>query len=492
MHRVATNTATGLRGPQPAVATLAALLVQWAASRLAEEIPYPVFALGDRLIRETPGGLATRAIDDLGSLARALMVWFVVAAWCAATWGAAAFVPSRYRVPFVAVFVAAISALALAAAPVTPAFGYAAASVFIGAASAAAVALLIERPGNPANPAGRRRFVVGALGGAVLLMVWGSGLASRERRAGRASVRADSPFTRVPDPEFPQLAGLTPLVTAPDDHYTVDINLSRPRVDGSDWRLSIDGLVREAKRLTFSDLLALETTETPIHLHCISNIVAGDLMGNATWVCVALGDVLELAGPEEAWATMIVDAADGYRGTLRHEEVPGAWLAVGMGGEELPDDHGFPVRLLLPGRYGMRSVKWVTGLRLVPGEVESYWAERGWDALAPLRTGSRIDVPEGGAEFEGTVRIAGLAWAAGSIDRVELSHNGGASWSSATLEHAAGELAWRRWYFEQSIPAGEYEYTVRAVSAGVVQGAESRPPHPSGASGYHRRTVRVT
>ncbi|HET7737039.1 MAG TPA: molybdopterin-dependent oxidoreductase [Tepidiformaceae bacterium] len=333
--------------------------------------------------------------------------------------------------------------------------------------------------------------MAGAFGGAVLLMVWGAGLASRDRRAGQAPIVADVPLRLMPDLAFPAVAGLTPLVTSPDDHYTVDINLARPRVDGGGWRLSIDGLVRDVKRLAFSDLLALETREMPIHLHCISNIVAGDLMGNATWVCVSLGDVIDLAGPEAGWSTMIVDAADGYRGTLTPDEVPGAWLAVGMGGAELPDDHGFPVRLLLPGRYGMRSVKWVTGLRLVPGNVESYWAERGWDAVAPLRTGSRIDVPEGGTEFDGTVTLAGLAWAAHGVERVELSHDGGASWSVASLEKAAGPLAWRRWHFAAELPPGEYEYAVRAVSGGLVQDQEPRPPHPSGASGYHRRTVRV-
>jgi DMSO/TMAO reductase YedYZ molybdopterin-dependent catalytic subunit len=308
-------------------------------------------------------------------------------------------------------------------------------------------------------------------------------------------VTAVKRLTVTPSPQFEAIEGLSPLITAPDDHYVIDINIDRPRVDGGEWTLLVHGEVERTLKLGFEEIVALGTEERAIYLQCISNIVGGRLMGNATWNVVPLSAVLALAGPLSSARTVVAQAYDGYHESYTLEEADEIFVAVAMGGLELTDDHGFPVRLLYPGHYGMRSIKWLTSLQLTDesrADNQGYWQERGWDDKAPLRLGSRIDAPGGGEAPPGLVVVAGVAWARSVIAAVEISVDDGATWPyQAELEPTADEHAWTRWRAELDLPPGEYEVRSRAVAGDEVQDAEWRDPHPSGSSGLDLKVIEV-
>jgi Oxidoreductase molybdopterin binding domain/Mo-co oxidoreductase dimerisation domain len=168
-------------------------------------------------------------------------------------------------------------------------------------------------------------------------------------------------------------------------------------------------------------------------------------------------------------------------------------VAFGMNGAELPQRHGYPARLLVPGRYGMKRVKWLTRLALLPAPAAGYWEQRGWDPVATIRTQSRIDVPADHATVPPRLTVAGIAWAGDRrVARVEVLADDHGPWMPAVLEREADPLGWRRWRLGLELPPGLHTLAVRAVNhTGQVQAAERLPPHPSGASGYHRIVARV-
>jgi hypothetical protein len=188
-------------------------------------------------------------------------------------------------------------------------------------------------------------------------------------------------------------------------------------------------------------------------------------------------------------------AADGYIESfpmdlvMRNEFL----VAFGMNGTLLPKAHGFPVRLIVPGRYGMKNVKWVTDLLVRTTDITGYWEVRGWDAKAVIRTESRFDTPRDGAVVRGRFVASGIAWAGDrGVRAVQVTTDNGRTWREAALERAASSLSWRRWILEMTVPKGDATLQCRAVDGrGDIQDAASRPPHPSGASGYHTITIRV-
>jgi DMSO/TMAO reductase YedYZ molybdopterin-dependent catalytic subunit len=235
----------------------------------------------------------------------------------------------------------------------------------------------------------------------------------------------------------------------------------------------------------------MDTVEHSVFMECISNTPNGDLTSDATWVCVALTDVLQRASPNGSARTLIAKAADGYYEAYDMADIGKMFVAIGMDGVAIPPEHGHPVRLLYPRHYGMRSVKWLTALELNNNTLESYWADRGWDREAVLRPGSRIDAPDPG-DVPATVTVAGVAWGAGPVSQVELSTDGGNTWATTQLEARTDDLAWTRWQTTLQLTPGSHQLVVRATAASVTQDDEPRPPHPSGASGWHRRTVKVS
>ena len=470
-------------------AMAAALVAQWLLQQAWPTAFFPPLALGDVVIRQTPGDVATNAIEQLGHIARPALaanmgLVLMVATGLAATWRSAAAVTMA----------AAAALLAAVVAPVEPSMRGAIATAAAGTAgSALAMGLFVTtvRRAQRVQSERRRLLLAGFAGGFVLLAAGAVVGRNRDHVPAGALI----PATRLdiqPDPAFPELPGLSARITAPEDHYVVDIDLSRPRIDRDRWRLTVKGAVHERLQLTFDELIALGTEEHAVYLQCISNVFAGDLMSNGLWTCVPLDAVLARAGTSAKAMTVVARGVDGYHEQYAMSQTAEMFVAVGMGGGVVLPDHGYPVRLLFPGHYGVRSLKWLTEIEVIEGDAESYWGDRGWDAEAVLRLGSRIDTPGGGAKLVSPARIGGVAWGPNGVSGVEVSADGGATWRAATLETPLDSTAWRRWYAELNVTPGEHVLISRALSGTAVQDATPRPPHPSGGSGLHRVTVRVS
>jgi DMSO/TMAO reductase YedYZ molybdopterin-dependent catalytic subunit len=228
-----------------------------------------------------------------------------------------------------------------------------------------------------------------------------------------------------------------------------------------------------------------------VTLQCISNLVGGDLVGTAKWTGVPLARVLEGAGGAGRGAVRVVfHAVGGYTDSLPVAKAlePTTVVAYGMNDRSLPRAHGFPARIIVPGIYGMKNVKWLERIEVVDYDYRGYWQRSdGWDNVAEVKTASRIDVPQELTSLEAAGVVAGVAWAGDrGIRRVEVSLDGGTSWAPATLRRQLARTAWRQWRLP--LPAGvsgRRTLRVRATDGrGELQTATETPPHPSGASGY--------
>ena len=367
-----------------------------------------------------------------------------------------------------------------------------------GALEASAPDLPFVHPTLAFGEVSRRRFV-----GSSLLVVGGTAFAGsmaalvsqvlQGARRGGGDDAADFP---------PDGFGPTPALTPVDDFYTVNKNLGPTFVDEASWALSVDGLVERPERLTLDQLRALPYQETYRTLECIStDIVRGDhLIGNQRWRGVRASDLLDRVGvrPEASW--ILWEADDGFTESLplavaRH---PDTWIAYEMGGAPLSAEHGFPARVLIAGRFGMKQPKWVRRMELADHEEPGYWKERGWDREAYVRTMSRIDWPRLGATVEAGVPFTayGIAFAGDrGISRVRVSPDGAATWLEAELEDATfpplAELSWVRWRVGLTIAEpGAAELVVRATDGdGITQTGERTSALPSGSTGWHRIEV---
>ncbi|WP_405217351.1 molybdopterin-dependent oxidoreductase [Agrococcus sp. Ld7] len=362
------------------------------------------------------------------------------------------------------------------------------------------------RPAATAAAVSRRGFLLlvgGTAAGAIVVGI-GSRLANAATvavDAVRAAISLPRPATAAPPiPASASLdvEGLTPLITPNADFYRIDTALRVPNVDPSEWRLRVTGMVEREIELTFDELLALPLTETTITLLCVSNEVGGDLVGNAVWLGHPIRELLAQAGPLAGADMVLSRSVDGFTaGTpleILLEEDRSSMLAVGMNGEPLPPEHGFPVRMVVPGLYGyVSATKWVTELEVTSFERSTaYWTDRGWSERGPVKIGSRIDVPARGMRpSAGTVAVAGVAWAQSTgIRGVEVQVDGGA-WEPARLATAISEDTWVQWVYEWEAAAGAHELSVRATDAtGELQSGAIVPVVPDGAEGWH--TVSVT
>ena len=354
-----------------------------------------------------------------------------------------------------------------------------------------------------------RRSFLGILGGtaAGALVV---GVASRAANAAssvastvRAALRlpaAATPAAPIPAGAELPVDGITPLVTANRDFYRIDTALQVPRIDASQWRLRITGLVEEEVEIGWDELVALPLQETYVTLMCVSNEVGGGLTGNALWLGYPIRDLLARARPLPQADMVLSRSQDGWTAGTPLEVLQDpnrdALLAVGMNGELLPLEHGFPVRMVVPGLYGyVSATKWVVELKVTRfADDVGYWTPRGWSALGPVKTHSRIDVPRQSALLSaGTQAIAGIAWAQHvGIERVEVRIDGG-SWQEATLAEAISADTWRQWMFSWQAEEGVHSIEVRATDVtGFTQTEPYVPVAPDGAEGYHGITVQVS
>ncbi|GHF26709.1 molybdopterin-dependent oxidoreductase [Pseudolysinimonas yzui] len=350
----------------------------------------------------------------------------------------------------------------------------------------------------------RRRFLtwaggVGAVG--ALAAIGGYALASGARvvTAVRETFALPQPeVAAAPVPAGAELDvdGLTPVITPNADFYRIDTALQVPNLDPAQWSLRIHGLVENEVELTWDELIALPLEESYTTLMCVSNPVGGDLVGTALWLGYPIRELLARAKPTSGADMVLSVSSDGFTASSPIEALTddrNAILAVGMNGEPLPLEHGFPVRMVVPGLYGyVSATKWVTELKVTRfDEARGYWTDRGWSARGPVKISSRIDVPRGQVAV-GEVVVAGVAWHQHTgIAAVEVSVDDG-PWRDAELASAISDDTWVQWRYVWDAAPGDHVLKVRATSAdGEVQTADLAGVAPDGATGHHTVSVSV-
>ncbi|MBB5869533.1 DMSO/TMAO reductase YedYZ molybdopterin-dependent catalytic subunit [Allocatelliglobosispora scoriae] len=369
----------------------------------------------------------------------------------------------------------------------------------VGGVVAVGVLAILTRPIGEAG--GRRRFLTTAAIIAGGVAVAGAGAAVLRQVTGRDAQRARDAI-KLPAPADaakPQPNGSTSFFTPNGEFYRVDTSLTVPTIDVESWQVRIHGMVDRPMTLTFADLLKRPLTERDITLNCVSNEVGGPYIGNAKWLGVPLAGLLREAGIQSGADQIISRATEGMTiGTPVSTVLDGrdAMLAIGMNGEPLPLEHGFPMRMLTPGLYGyVGACKWIVDIELGTfADFDPYWVKRGWAAKAPVKTASRIDRPLPFAQIKaGEVTVAGVAWAqTRGITSVQLQIDGG-QWVEAELIPVATADTWVQWRYAWKAPAGGHSIKVRAIDkTGDVQTEARATPFPDGATGLHTVAVTVT
>ncbi|MEO7397469.1 MAG: molybdopterin-dependent oxidoreductase [Ilumatobacteraceae bacterium] len=490
----------------------------------SSELRSPVAKVGDRVIDWVPKSMKDFAIRNFGGDdKRVLIITILVVIAIAASLVGIATVRGRPRVGVVAAAVfGLLGALAggfgrnTTTAGVFPALVAAvvAGAVLIGGYHLAhprpVVVPVTRRPRNeieiqPAPVAARldrRRFLLSSGGltlGALAVAAFGRDLQNRFNSSlERAGVRLPVPVDPLPAPPADPAAqpgnkGLSPLITPTGDFYRIDTALYFPSIALSSWKLRIRGMVDRELSFTYDDLLARNLIERDITISCVSNEVGGDLVGNARWVGCRLDELLDEAGIDKRADQIMGMSDDGFTAGFPVDTLDGrdAIIAFGMNGEVLPVKNGFPARIIVPGIYGyVSAVKWLTEINLTTfARDQGYWVPRGWAALAPVKTQSRIDRP-GANVSTGTTVVGGVAWApTRSIDKVEVQVDDQA-WMPATIGPVLSEDTWVQWWVKWDATEGMHQIRVRATDGnGDTQTEERTRVDPDGATGWH--TIRV-
>ncbi|MFF2605981.1 molybdopterin-dependent oxidoreductase [Arthrobacter koreensis] len=364
----------------------------------------------------------------------------------------------------------------------------------------------IRRYGQSTETGARRRDVLIAVGGGAAVAAVGGGLAAAARSSQvavddlRANLQLPAPVqpaAAVPAGAELGVPGAEPLITPNPDFYRIDTALRVPLINPDSWRLRVTGMVDREVEISYADLLAKPLQESWVTLACVSNEVGGSLIGNARWLGWPVRILLAEAGVQPGADMVLSRSEDGWTATTPLEALTDprdSLLAVAMNGEPLPPEHGFPVRLVVPGLYGyVSATKWVTELTVSRfADETSYWTDRGWSERGPVKLSSRIDTPARGAKVAaGKTTVAGVAWAQHTgISGVEIRVDDGA-WQDTRLAAGISADTWRQFAADVDLPEGEHTLTVRAIDAkGNVQDEAQRPVVPDGATGLH--SIRVT
>ncbi|HKF36489.1 MAG TPA: molybdopterin-dependent oxidoreductase, partial [Ktedonobacteraceae bacterium] len=353
-------------------------------------------------------------------------------------------------------------------------------------------ALLPKEPvvSAPAGVQGRRQLLARA-GVAVLSVGAGAGTLGLVR----SYLNNDNLTTYDGSETFPH-NGVTPPITPNSEHYVVTQNPIDPTVNLEVWRLEITGLVSNPGTYTYEQLKNLPSISRAITLECIADAPGGHLISTAIWQGVTLRTLLEKHGGALPGARFVTfHSVDGYVVSQPLDEALAvdALLAWQMNGVALPNRHGFPLRVLIPGRYGEENPKWLTRIELTDHFVTGLYADQGW-YYGPLHTMNRIDRPRGNLALGHTVEIGGIAYAGNrGIQKVEVSVDGGTMWHVAQLEPPLSQDSWVLWSWKWTpLLPGQYTLVARATDGtGEVQTSRKQGTVPNGATGYHTVVVQV-
>jgi DMSO/TMAO reductase YedYZ molybdopterin-dependent catalytic subunit len=503
------------------VTALGTLAVAEVASLFMGGAGNPILAVGSLVIDLTPGGVKSLVIDVFGTGDKVFL--FVVLGLVVLGLAAAVGLLQVRKPPFGITLLMVVGLIGVVAATsradagleaAVPTLVGVAAGIFLLRALVRRLMVWNSMPPSRLAVAGSARGQLERRGFLTMLVVAGVasvvvGAGARAMSAATAAVNGVRSALKLPAAASTgptigadatlDISGISPFVTPNAAFYRIDTALQVPSVDSAQWSLRITGMVEEEVEITFDELLALPLQERLITLTCVSNEVGGDLIGNALWLGYPIRELLARAKPMAGADMVLSTSQDGFTASTPLEVLTDdgtdALLAVGMNGEPLPLEHGFPVRMVVPGLYGyVSATKWVTDLKVTTFAADQgYWTSRGWTALGPIKLSSRIDTPRLGSSVDaGTVAIAGVAWAQHvGIAVVDVRVDGG-DWKSATLATAVTADSWVQWSYPWEATSGSHEIQVRATDAnGNVQTSTEAPPAPDGSSGLHTLTVRV-
>ncbi|CAN5779621.1 sulfite oxidase [soil metagenome] len=459
----------------------------------------PLLEVGDRVIDAAPSRLKDFAIATFGTNYKiALLIGIgIFLAGFSALIGLLAF---RHRLVSGVVGIALFTAVGAASAIAGPTGPIAAVPALIGGLAGAAVLLWFDRPVAYAIE-DRRLFLTRfgfVLGGAIVAGVGGRLLGGRlfpVNTSGGSLPAVVNPLSQISAQADFRLPGLAPFHTPNADFYRIDTALSVPRINSDDFSLRIHGMVDRELTLSYEDLLSRMQVESDITMTCVSNEVGGQLVGTARWQGIRLDDLLAEVGLDPSADQVVGRSVDDYTcGFPVSVAIDGrdALVAIGMNGEPLPIEHGFPARLIVPGLYGyVSATKWLKEIEITRFDAfDQYWVPRGWANQAPIKTSSRIDTPGAFANLSGDVVIAGVAWAqTRGIEMVEVSIDEG-PWQVAELGAEVNDTTWRQWKLPWAVTPGRHTLTCRAYdSTGDAQTGDRARPMPDGATGWHSVVV---
>ena len=361
---------------------------------------------------------------------------------------------------------------------------------------------------------GRRQFLIRLGAASAAITVVGAGLGAlvaqtQQRRLERAlddsmahqsETSEELPFPNSNDPVMPA-AGTRPEYTPLKDHYKVFIRTEPTVIDGSTWMLPITGLVDKPLMLTLDDIKSnYESRDQYVTLSCISGRIGTSLIGTTLWTGVSLQDVLADAQVRPEARYLYITSGDGFYESVDLDLIAAdgrIMLCYAWDGQELSVGHGYPLRIWIPDRYGMKQPRWITGIEVTDDYKEGYWVERNWDEVAQVKTTSVIDTVAVNAVIEDgdqkLVPVGGIAFSgARGISKVEIRVDAG-PWQETKLRSTLSETTWVIWRYDWPFEEGEHTFEVRCAEAdGTPQIEEERSNRPSGATGLHSYEATVS
>ncbi len=495
----------------------AGLAVSYAAALALTIRVSPVVAVAELIIRITPGALAEAAISAVGTWDKPLLVGGILVFLAVMFWVAGVLARRSWTIA-VGIFsvLALVGAVAALTRPGSAVWDLV--PLVVGFVTWLVALNLLTEPliraarvqgradSDPAHGKGevpehreaRRTFLIRA--GVIAAVAAVGGVAGRFLGSGQRHVekmRALLRLEAVSQPRVPEkvkvgVEGVSPWQTPVDDFYLIHTAIAIPTIDPDEWQLRIHGLVDRELVLTYRDLVDREMTEKWITLNCVSNPVGGTLIGNAWWSGVRIADILTDLGIDPSADAVLQTSVDGWTCGTPLDALTddrNAMLALAMNGQALQLEHGFPVRMVVPGLYGyVSATKWVVDLEVTRfADISAYWTDRGWSEQGPVKVASRIDVPRsGGKVTAGMVEVGGVAWRQHTgIEAVEIALDGGA-WQPARLAAALSDDTWVQWAATIEVLEGDHVLRVRAKeTGGDWQTGVQRDVVPDGSTGWH-------